>query len=71
MLAKNFNIVFEAMIDELIGDKRKDLPNGLKDQEDGKIVDHMYSYRGLTNNDEQGRDVYYIGICLAHRLTCM
>ena len=61
LLAKNFNIVFEAMIDELIGDKRKDLPNGLKDQEDGKIVDHMYSYRGLTNNDEQDRNVYYIG----------
>ncbi len=61
LLAKNFNIVFEAMIDELIGDKRKDLPEGLKDQEDGKIVDHMYSYRGLTNNDEQGRNVYYIG----------
>ena len=61
LLAKNFNIVFEAMIDELIGDKRKDLPDGLKDQEDGKIVDHMYSYRGLTNNDEQDRNVYYIG----------
>ena len=61
LLAKNFNIVFEAMIDELIGDKRSDLPNGLKDQEDGKIVDHMYSYRGLTNNDEQDRNVYYIG----------
>ena len=61
LLVKNFNIVFEAMIDELIGDKRKDLPDGLKDQEDGKIVDHMYSYRGLTNNDEQDRNVYYIG----------
>ena len=61
LLAKNFNIVFEAMIDELIGDKRKDLPDGLKDQEDGKIVDHLYSYRGLTNNDEQDRNVYYIG----------
>ena len=61
LLAKNFNIVFEAMIDELIGDKRKDLPDGLKDQDDGKIVDHMYSYRGLTNNEEQDRNVYYIG----------
>jgi len=61
LLAKNFNIVFEAMIDELVGDRREDLPSGLKDQDDGKIVDHMYSYRGLTNDDEQGRNVYYIG----------
>lgn len=61
LLAKNFNIVFEAMIDELVGQKRDELPSGLKDQDDGKIVDHMYSYRGLTNNDEQGRNVYYIG----------
>ena len=61
LLAKNFNIVFESMIDELVGEKRETLPSGLKDQDDGKIVDHMYSYRGLTNDDEQGRNVYYIG----------
>lgn len=61
LLATNFNIVFESMIDELVGEKRETLPSGLKNQEDGKIVDHMYSYRGLTNDDEQGRNVYYIG----------
>ena len=58
LLVKNFNIVFEAIIDELIGDK--DIPKGLKEQEDGKRVDHMYTYKGLTNNEED-KDIYYIG----------
>ena len=59
LLAKDFQIVFEAIIDELIaGDQI--LPDGLKDQPDGKIVDHIYQYRVLTNNDSKD-DVYYIG----------
>lgn len=58
LLVKNFNIVFEAIIDELIGDKEP--PRGLKDQDDGKRVDHIYSYRNLTNNEED-RPIYYIG----------
>ena len=59
LLAKDFQIVFEAIIDELIaGDQQ--LPDGLKDQADGKIVDHMYQYRVLTNNDSKD-EVYYIG----------
>ena len=57
LLVKNFNIVFEAIIDELIGEK--DIPNGLKEQEDGKMVDHMYTYKSLTATDEQ--PIYYIG----------
>lgn len=60
LLVKNFNIVFEAIIDELIGDKREDLPNGLKDQEDGKIVDHIYKYKGLATH-EGNKDIFYIG----------
>lgn len=58
LLVKNFNIVFEAIIDELIGDKEP--PRGLKDQDDGKRVDHIYSYLNLTNNEED-RPIYYIG----------
>ena len=58
LLVKNFNIVFEAIIDELIGDKEP--PRGLKDQDDGKRVDHIYSYRNLTNNEED-KPIYYIG----------
>ena len=61
LLAKNFYVVFEAMIDELVGDSRDKLPDGLKDQADGKRVDHLYSDRALTNNDQKEREVYYIG----------
>lgn len=57
LLVKNFNIVFEAIIDELIGDR--DIPVGLKEQYNGKRVDHMYSWQGLIENDE--KPIYYIG----------
>ena len=57
LLAKNFNIVFEAIIDELIGDNKKDLSKELHDQPDGKIVDHIFRYNSLTNDN----DIYYIG----------
>lgn len=59
LLAKSFYIVFEAIIDELIGDK--DVPEGLKSQADGKLVDHFYTYRGLISDREEKNDVYYIG----------
>ena len=59
LVAKNFNIVFEAIIDELVGDK--ELPDGLKDQPDGKIVDHLYSYKSLTTTGDENKDVFYIG----------
>ena len=58
LLVKNFNIVFEAIIDELIGDR--EIPKGLKEQEDGKRVDHMYTYKGLTTYEED-KPLYYIG----------
>jgi hypothetical protein len=55
VLAKNFNIIFQDMIDDLIGDK--DLPYGLKEQKDGKAIDHLFRYQSLVLND----DIYYIG----------
>lgn len=59
LLVKSFYVVFESIIDKLIaGDY--DLPNNLKDQEDGKVVDHMYRYYELTNNDRDEK-IYYIG----------
>lgn len=62
ILAKNFNIVFEAMIDDLIGTPHTDIPKGLADQKDGKRVDHLYTDLALTSNDAQAsREVYYIG----------
>ena len=61
ILAKSFNVVFEAMIDELIGTPRNRIPKGLADQDDGKRVDHMYTYYGLTHGDDQNDEIYYIG----------
>ena len=59
LLVKSFHIVFEAIIDELIAGDQK-LPKELKDQPDGKRVDHLYQYKELTNNDTDD-NVYYIG----------
>ncbi len=66
LLAKNFNIVFETMIDELIGDHT--FPDRLnKKQEDGKEVDHLFLWDSLTRarqpEEEKKGDhmTYYIG----------
>lgn len=55
LLIGSFQIVFESIIDALIGDQ--DLPDLLKNQEDGKIVDHIFKYRSPIDNKE----IYYIG----------
>ena len=58
LLVKNFYIVFEAIIDELIGDNP--LPDGMqKKQEDGKIVDHLFTAHSLIEGEAQS--TYYIG----------
>lgn len=58
LLVKNFYVVFEAIIDELIGDKP--LPDGMeKKQEDGKIVDHLFSAPSLFYSE--AKQTYYIG----------
>ena len=59
LLVKSFHVVFEAIIDELIAGDQK-LPKDLKDQPDGKRVDHIYQYQELTNN-ENDDNIYYIG----------
>lgn len=62
ILAKSFNMVFEAMIDELIGTPHRRIPKGLADQDDGKRVDHMYTDLALTSAETHtSREVYYIG----------
>lgn len=58
LLVKSFNIVFEAIIDELLGEKN--IPAGLKEQADGKRIDHLYSYQNLITTRNQ-EPVYYIG----------
>lgn len=58
LLVKNFNLVFEDMIDYLIGSKvGNEIPKYLKDQTDGKRVDHIYKAKSLIDND----DIYYVG----------
>ena len=59
LLVKSFHIVFEAMIDELIGETN--IPRGLKEQDDGKLVDHFYTYDGLLIDNKADDDIYYIG----------
>lgn len=58
LLVKNFYVVFEAIIDELIGDNP--LPDGMeKQQEDGKIVDHLFTSHSLIAGENE--QTYYIG----------
>lgn len=54
LLVNNFENVFEDMIDCLIGDSS--LPRGLKEQKDGKIIDHIYRDKSLI----EGGDIYFI-----------
>ena len=60
LLVKDFNIVFEAIIDRLVGTDASLLPEGLKNQEDGKIVDHLWLNDIILPSKEQ-KEVYYIG----------
>ena len=58
LLVKNFYIVFETIIDDLIGDNP--LPDNMqKKQEDGKIVDHLFTAQSLIENE--AKQTYYIG----------
>lgn len=58
LLVKSFHIVFEAIIDALVGDNP--LPDGMdKKQEDGKIVDHLFTAKSLITDESS--NTYYIG----------
>jgi len=63
LLAKNFEHIFEVMIDKLVsGDDKNDLPSELMEQKDGKLVDHMYLDHGLlVKSDLEKELTYYIG----------
>lgn len=54
LLISSFEIVFESMIDALIGDP--DLSD-IKSMDDGKIIDHIFRYHSPID----GKDIYYIG----------
>ena len=59
LLVKSFEIVFEDVIDELLGGRNDELPTELQEQPDGKRVDHLYRYKSLIEADDE--KVYYIG----------
>lgn len=61
LLAANFETVFEAIIDDLVGDPHENFPKGLVEQDDGKRVDHMYRYNDLIRGDANENLIYYIG----------
>lgn len=54
LLASSFNIVFEAMVDKLIG---QDIFSDLKENADGKQIDHIYKEKSLLDDSF----IYYIG----------
>ncbi len=63
LLARNFEHIFEVMIDKLVsGDDKTELPDALTVQKDGKLVDHMYIDNGLIVKSALEKELtYYIG----------
>lgn len=59
LIANSFNNVFEAMIDSLISDQGKEITN-LKNNEDGKIIDHLYKEKSLIFADGS-ESIWHIG----------
>lgn len=59
LLVKDFEIVFEDIIDDLLGGKNDELPTELQEQPDGKRVDHLFRYMSLIEADNE--KIYYIG----------
>lgn len=47
LLTSKYNNVFEAMIDKLVGDESRDI-DSLKQNDDGKIIDHLYKEKSLV-----------------------
>lgn len=56
LAVKEFDAVFEKMVDRLIGDAGK--LAALKNQKDGKLIDHIYMDKSLIGKDS---NIYYIG----------
>jgi LlaJI restriction endonuclease len=56
LLVRDFNIVFEDMIDSLLSEPH--LPQHLKTHKDGKEIDHIYPYQDLLTSQDQ---IYHIG----------
>lgn len=63
LLAKDFDHIFEVMIDTLVGgNDKQNLPRELTEQKDGKLVDHMFIGQGLIEQSDLPSELtYYIG----------
>ena len=66
LTVSNFNVVFEAMIDQLISDNSVD--DVLKYQYDGKIVDHIYKDDSLVHGNSH-EIIYYVADSKYYRET--
>ena len=60
----NYNLVFEDMIDKLFSDSIQNYSDGdgnslkqLKNNKDGKVIDHLFSYQSLFDTS----NIFYIG----------
>lgn len=60
LIVNSFNNVFEAMIDELIGDPDANIQK-LKHNDDGKIIDHLYKERSLVFANDDANKIWHIG----------
>lgn len=65
IMVKHYHLIFEDMIDKLITSKidTKETSKGvslkkLKENKDGKIIDHLFEYDSLIDRDES---IFYIG----------
>lgn len=65
IVVKQYYHVFEDMIDKLLSDPLSTIKtsngvslNLLKNNQDGKIIDHLFEYENLLDNDES---IFYIG----------
>lgn len=62
LLAKDFEHIFEVMIDSLISEGKDKMPKELTDQKDGKMVDHMFIGQSLIEQSDIEKEMtYYIG----------
>jgi len=54
----NYHIIFEDMIDKLFSDALPKNMQSLKNQKDGKEIDHIFKYDALLDSDEE---IFYVG----------
>ena len=63
IITKEYNLIFEDMIDKLFSDDLTKKYKPLKTQVDGKKVDHVFRHDSFLHNSEGSgqKDIFYIG----------